>query len=337
MKKVSEHLGQIIVAMAGVLLFISLVVGFRAPIGDFFGDIISTLAPSETGFAGGTGTERSPYLVNDGSQLLLFNNNEDEAAFLANNKSVHLKLIDDIVVDDLIWAFNGSLDGNGHSITLSETFSSGGYPGLIGEVAGDTVIKNLNYVISDKIYSLATYNYSDPDASLTLENITVKGADADATYSLYNKRAGVLLYGWYGGDLTIKNCITEINIDNTAETSRTGLIVGTLSSVVVSRGTHGNRVVFDGVINKGTITASSYIGFFDGSGGFDGFVPLLVDSPDAPYSTEIYTYYNNDMCPKCFAAGATTGTVAHDGYCGANWSIDDAVNGQWAPETPSPA
>lgn len=40
MKKISEHLGELIVALAGVLLLVSVIVYFNAPIGDFFHRII---------------------------------------------------------------------------------------------------------------------------------------------------------------------------------------------------------------------------------------------------------------------------------------------------------
>ena len=41
MKKISEHLGQIIIALAGVALLIAACVVFKAPIGDFFNNIVS--------------------------------------------------------------------------------------------------------------------------------------------------------------------------------------------------------------------------------------------------------------------------------------------------------
>lgn len=43
MKLISEHLGEIIVALAGVALLIAAITLFKAPIGDFFESIISKL------------------------------------------------------------------------------------------------------------------------------------------------------------------------------------------------------------------------------------------------------------------------------------------------------
>ena len=43
MKKISEHLGEIIVALAGICLIVMLVVTFRAPIGGFFTNTINKL------------------------------------------------------------------------------------------------------------------------------------------------------------------------------------------------------------------------------------------------------------------------------------------------------
>lgn len=43
MKLISEHLGEIIVALAGVALLITAIVFFKADIGDFFANIIEKL------------------------------------------------------------------------------------------------------------------------------------------------------------------------------------------------------------------------------------------------------------------------------------------------------
>ena len=43
MKLISEHLGEIIVALAGVALLISAIVFFQADISEFFSNIVSTL------------------------------------------------------------------------------------------------------------------------------------------------------------------------------------------------------------------------------------------------------------------------------------------------------
>lgn len=43
MKLISEHLGEIIVALAGVALLISAIVLFKAPVGDFFTSITEKL------------------------------------------------------------------------------------------------------------------------------------------------------------------------------------------------------------------------------------------------------------------------------------------------------
>ena len=43
MKLVTEHLGEIILAIAGVALIVGLILAFRQPIGDFFADVIDNL------------------------------------------------------------------------------------------------------------------------------------------------------------------------------------------------------------------------------------------------------------------------------------------------------
>ena len=43
MKLISEHLGEIIVALAGVALLITAIVFFKAELGEFFSNIVSKL------------------------------------------------------------------------------------------------------------------------------------------------------------------------------------------------------------------------------------------------------------------------------------------------------
>ncbi|WP_020617886.1 immunoglobulin-like domain-containing protein [Paenibacillus daejeonensis] len=77
--------------------------------------IVSTLAPltavaNSSFFASGSGTEQDPYIVMTGKQL------ED----IRMNTNAHYKLGADLTLTipnfPPIWAFNGSLDGNGHTI-----------------------------------------------------------------------------------------------------------------------------------------------------------------------------------------------------------------------------
>ncbi len=279
-----------------------------------------------TGFAGGKGTKENPYLVATAEQFAKL---EDYNDSFENGTEIYFAMIEDIVLNgENISSLNGTLDGNGHTITFGESFSTGGWPGLFCYTYGDTVIKDVEFAVTTTSYAPVTYAYG---TSLTMDNVTVKGTDPSKYYRLGNNGSGLFAYGSYGCDVVLRNCVADINIENTS-TSRAGLFIGTLKGVTVGgTATHGNRVVFENCVNKGTYIASSYVGFFDGSGGRDGFVPMLVNSPDAPYSTETYKFYEADMCSKCFAAGATSGTVAHDGYCGANWALDEQVNGQWIP------
>ena len=52
MKLVAEHLGEIILAVAGVALIVGVVLCFADPIGDFFDEIIGKLTTIATDDAG---------------------------------------------------------------------------------------------------------------------------------------------------------------------------------------------------------------------------------------------------------------------------------------------
>ena len=52
MKLVAEHLGEIILAVAGVALVVGVVLAFADPIGDFFSEIIGKLSTVATDDAG---------------------------------------------------------------------------------------------------------------------------------------------------------------------------------------------------------------------------------------------------------------------------------------------
>ena len=52
MKLVAEHLGEIILAVAGVALVVGVVLAFAEPIGDFFSEIIGKLSTVGTNDSG---------------------------------------------------------------------------------------------------------------------------------------------------------------------------------------------------------------------------------------------------------------------------------------------
>lgn len=116
--------------------------------------------PKQSDFAGGNGTEASPYLISNYDQL----NN------MRNYLSAHFKLTKDIVIpeDNQSWTpigtlsepFTGTFDGAGHTITglrinLQDSKDSYNYAGFFGYIDSGSV-RNLGLVNADiYVYSSA--------------------------------------------------------------------------------------------------------------------------------------------------------------------------------------
>ena len=127
-------------------------------------------------FAGGIGTEASPYLVATAEQ---FKNISSYNSEMVSGEKIYFKQIANFNFTSGVIAFCGVYDGDGYSITAPES-SKSSVSYLFRDAYGDTVIKNL-HVYSRENFGLAVYsNYLPKYDNLTIDNITTSTIDGNS-------------------------------------------------------------------------------------------------------------------------------------------------------------
>lgn len=179
-------------------------------------------APSEIDasiFAGGDGTLENPYQIANEEQLRNF-----AASLTAKRdyKGVYLKLVDDIDVSSAEWtpigegeyAFNGNLDGDGHTIsgirigTSENPYQDDGskvYFGLFGVLEKNAEIKNLSLIGTNIYVNNTVSGYVGGLAGFAdgciIDNVYVSGTISGKTT---NKKANNFIGGITGAILRTK-------------------------------------------------------------------------------------------------------------------------------------
>lgn len=222
----------------------------------------SNLIENKVDYAGGCGTEESPYLISTSQHL----------KNIEKNMSAHYKMIADVDLSAEEWepiggfylqnTFKGCFDGDGYSIkSLTRSTevvgrSNRSYFGLFGGIGSAGIVKNVEFK-SVNIDTEATIDNADMRAfhgvvagkcAGTIDNVSIAG-----TYSIYYDVKGE---AWAGGicgyavNAKISNCINNIDIKVDGLSSIVGGIVGYAE---------GGRI--EKCENKGEIAA---IGYWDG-------------------------------------------------------------------------
>ena len=126
----------------------------------------------------GSGTEASPYLINNGADLLYLSQHLDLAS---ESSEKHYQLNADINVTADTWApikgFAGIFDGNGHTVSGGLHATDSYYGGLFATVSG--TVKNLTVCADVSTTNTSTINLGGIVAFLagsgTVENCTFSG------------------------------------------------------------------------------------------------------------------------------------------------------------------
>ena len=202
----------------------------------------------DTKFAGGSGTESDPILIETAAQLKLL---ADKVNSGTRYSGVYFKLISSINLNEKAWTpivnFSGNFDGNGNKIEGLKVNS--GVAGLFGTISGAT-LTNLylqgQVKGSDRAGLLVGKGYG------TINRITTEGKVDGGSYD--GGICGELDYN----SSSITNCTNKCNV--TGNTSRCGGIVGRIFA-----GQSQNIIIINN-INMGTISSTFYSGGIVGDG-----------------------------------------------------------------------
>ena len=207
--------------------------------------------------------------------------------FAEMNASGSYKLTQDIeVTTPYKSTFNGTFDGDGHTVTLKLNVTSGN-AGLFATTGQGAVIKNVE-VSADVTSNVASSSYGTAglvgkvSGATTITNCGVTGTVSNtATTTYYAARIGSLV-GYFGGALTLNDCYSTANISSksTYSSSAAGGLIGGSGSAY--------PITAENCYFSGNVDAKNYAG---------GFIGYLNSSASKPHA------YTN-----CYTSGNVTGS-----------------------------
>lgn len=172
-----------------------------------------------TDFAGGLGTERSPYLIANAEQFSNLNK-------LDWTKSYYIKQTEDITITTPVVKFAGVYDGGNKKLTYNYNGEKCGY--VFGETAGYSEFKNINIVMGKTAVALLLTADWGTAHGATFDNISFSSTSAYSNANttnfgfvvvnaLYTNGKGTPVY-------TFSNITNNVNLQN--EGTCTGVFVG---------------------------------------------------------------------------------------------------------------
>ena len=263
------------------------------PIINLRGELWDGTTASDFSSFEGDGTEESPYLIENGSQLA--------CAVTKSGDAIHYKLVNDIILNDTSidgwedsahgwvqntsYRFNGELDGDGHTIEgLYWNKTSGGRYGLFAysgkASSGNTHVaefKNINFVGASVSNSAAQSDYTQGAAIVVgqasgetiFENIFI---DETSKINAPNIKgvAGIVGRGYNNNTkahITVKNCAVNASITGgSAVGAFTGTHWDTAVIISINNSYSSSGIVFVGS-NSGTTTITNSYGLVEDSYG----------------------------------------------------------------------
>ncbi len=218
-------------------------------------------------FAGGFGTEKAPYLVENKAQLEKINE------VFTTEKKVWFKQIADIEIDKS-WnsvKLHGVYDGSNYSVTMNGGEGAASVVALFASIA-DTTVTDLK-VVSDESCLLAAVGYAsevktvygEGNQSIYLNGITATVKDGK-TVSVYESNAGFLVYShiWNEVNQPVEITLTNCSVIANAKSSSTclGAFIG---GTVYFQYPYGNKLTIDSCSFKGNLYGQQ-VGLIFGNG-----------------------------------------------------------------------
>lgn len=242
--------------------------------------VASTTVPAESqvqdvvkandNFAGGLGTEKSPYLVANEEQFAninkLYSSKKIDVAY--EGGIYYFRQTADIEFSALtiINAFSGKYDGNGHTISFAENVNyRNAY--LFNVVFGQTTFENINYVLGKRqpISLIYRNDWNADTCELTFKNITI---DSNGETVIANGENFGLFAQYTNFNISgVKyiDCVNNANLNNSG--TSTGVFLG--SGWFFNEG-DTQKIEFTNCKNTGDITGTFYTGVLYGNGAYVG-------------------------------------------------------------------
>lgn len=197
-------------------------------------------------FAGGLGTEKSPYLVA----------NEEQWNKIAANAGKYFKQINDLKVSERVEKINGGYDGNGYQLTTEDSH-------LFNEITGHTTFKNINVMMDKNAITLLCFADWGTDYGATFENITFNGKNDK--YVVNSTNFGLVvsnaLYTPENSEMVtyiFKDITNNVSIEN----------IGTSTGFIIGSGPCFNSqaaIIYENCVNNAMIIGGSQVGFLYGN------------------------------------------------------------------------
>ena len=226
--------------------------------------IVDTTETSK--FAGGLGTEKSPYLIEDGEQ---FANINQLSSDMELGKSYFFKQISDIVItSNCTNRFAGGYDGGNYQIEINfSKYIKDNYSAVFSAscITAHVSFKNINILMKDKPVTLLACADWGTSYGADFENITFNSTSDVTSCNVSNFGFLVINAIYTNGNnnpvYNFKNITNNVNLENT----------GTCTGVFIGSGPCFNvktTLNFENCVNNGNITGADSVGYLYGNSAY---------------------------------------------------------------------
>ena len=305
-----------------------------------------TVIENMSKFAGGLGTEASPYLIATAEQ---FKNISIFSSDMAKGNGYHFELISDIDISDrndwfasswwgnsFVSVFAGSLEGHDHRIICRSTVDDSYF--IFGDLAGETKLSNLQISHKDSIRPVRINNGNRPSASIAFYNVDVVSYVDGSVFELENNGS---LYTTYAGHTTIDNfayapatyvfdgCDVKLNINSVGYTglylgqkiygastsvrvdncSYEGQYLGTKVGIIQGNTSNEGTLTINNFVNKGTVGSTIGMPTIAGGAGITSTTtkePLSGNVTHTNCNWGVMTYLHDDKLAISLSASGLT-------------------------------
>ena len=177
-------------------------------------------------FAGGLGTESSPYLIATAEQFANIGTLSDE---MGEGTPYHFVLNADIDLRTVTFSgaavgeyFSGSIDGNGHSLIVNDSLSY-----LFMDAGGSAAFSNIDYQLISKGVMLCPGMTTERSVDLVFDNVDISTV-TDGEVIVIGQNEGLYVAfsgysytsdGWgaaHRNSLTLRNCDVDVDLSATS-------------------------------------------------------------------------------------------------------------------------